>query len=204
MSERNAATGAARVKVEANQVRIDAVKVTRAEDDETGVLRRFSAKVIATGSEADRDVTIGSIEGLYALCAESFDLQESGDCMGDAEEMLCAAADEIGGKLPMEPRHVVMVELLKLDPRWRGNRLAGRIVDQFLGVLGFDSTETLVVLQPEPLDAKGKQRDPGPERDAAMKALCAAYRASGFKPLRKGPVWYRRPVPLALSKVGRS
>jgi hypothetical protein len=83
--------------------------------------------------------------------------------------------------------------MLRLDPKWRGNRLTKVIIDDLLDVLRLDSCQTLVVMQPEPQLEEGGQMDPGADRDRAMRRLHAAYREAGFEPWVKGKVWFRHP-----------
>lgn len=177
------------------QPAIDDIHVSRADDD--GLLRAFDAII----KDAGDDIPIGQVRGLIAWRSELFSLLEAADEISSDAATLAYAADQIR-RADVRPDAedqidtVLMVELVSLERRFRGHRIAGAVIDQIVDLLVLDPLTTLVVLEPEPQQEDGGPLPKGAVRTAARARLRGAYEGQGFKQWKKSSVWWAiRPVP---------
>jgi hypothetical protein len=138
---------------------------------------------------------MGSIRGLIGWRIEGVTLWDAADAISTEADLLGWAADEIIESLADGPDvyvdTVVMIEMLQLEPEFRGPCLTKGIIDELVEMLALEPTTTLLVLQPEPQKDEGGPLPDGPERDAALARLRRAYEGQGFVRLGDTPVWWR-------------
>lgn len=127
--------------------------------------------------------SLGHVSGWIAWNFGDESLQEAGDAVNADAEALGAAADDIVESRPNAwIDSVLMVDRMFLEPEYRGNRMARTMLRSTLDLFRLLEAPALVVLCPEPQLPDGGPMEDGPERDAAMARLCAAYAASGLEP----------------------
>ncbi len=164
--------------------------VLRPIDGGVDVLRQFSAEVLYH-HESDVEA-IGQVHGWIGWSISEVDLADAGDAIsGDAEALGVAAVEIIDEYPDTFIDDALLIDRMWLDPKWRGRRLSGAIIDDLMGLLRLEPESTVVVLQPEPQDPDGGPYEDGGKRDEAMRRLHAAYRASGLKPWDDSVVWWR-------------
>lgn len=166
------------------------VDIRRPADGGVDVLRQFYASVeYSTETGPDQ---IGTVSGWIGWQIEDEDLYEAADAISaDAEPLGATAAEIIEVHPDVFVDTVLLIDRMYLDPKWRGNRLSGAIIDDLLKLLRFESDSTVVVLQPEPQRPTGGPYDDGTERNGALARLTAACRASGLEPWRQTVIWWR-------------
>ncbi len=165
------------------------VEIRRPFDGGVDVLRQFSA-VVEYSAETGCD-EIGRVQGWIGWQIADEDLFDAADAISaDAEPLGAAAVAIIAAHPDVFIDNVLLIDRMYLEPKWRGNRLSGAIIDDLLGLLRFDPDSTVVVLQPEPQRPSGGPFDDGPERNQALSRLTAAYRASGLEPWCQTAIWW--------------
>lgn len=136
------------------------------------------------------DESIGGIIGWIGFEIGDEDMQDAGDAISYDAEALGVAAADIMERTTIWPRHALLLQHIGLREEYRGHRLTGVIVKDLMALLRLEPDETLVLFQPEPQRPEGGPYENGPERDAALTRLEAAYRASGFERWRDSLVWW--------------
>lgn len=165
------------------------VDIRRPIDGGVDVLRQFDA-VVEYSTDIGYD-QIGTVRGWIGWQITDEDLYDAADAISaDAEPLGAAAVAIIEAHPDAFIDNVLLIDRMHLDPKWRGNRLSGAIIDDLLALLRFDPDSTVVVLQPEPQRPTGGLYDDGPERDQALARLTAAYRASGLEPWHQTAIWW--------------
>lgn len=158
------------------------------------VLRQFSAPI--WDNEAPEPCQIGSMRGWIGWDAGWTELWEFGDRYSGDAAHLCYVVDQIVESLD-EVIHVVLLDHVEIDSRYRGNRLLGRFLNDLRLTLRLSEAATLVAAIVEPLEAATGGLDPGPRRDRALARLQRAYADAGFAPwqlpdeLVPSDVWWR-------------
>jgi hypothetical protein len=187
-----------RIKVDPATVWIEIVSIARLGDDQEDVLRSFQADVMVHDIEAGELTRIGSVQGLIAFESTQIELAMAADAISTDALTLAHAADEIRRSLDnyaeVTPTTVLLVDLIRIKPMWRGSRICGHIISQLLQVLRLDPESALVVLEPEPQFENGGRMRKGPRRTAALAHLRETYVDAGFLKWHRGPVWWRLEV----------
>ncbi|WP_051136683.1 hypothetical protein [Luteimicrobium xylanilyticum] len=169
------------------QVRITGIDRTEADADV--FLRTFSAVVDACSPL--QMVEIGMVRGWIGWGALDEDVQDAADAISSDAEALGATAAQIIGAHPEQwVDSVVLVDRMHLEPRWRHQRLSGRILADLIDLLRLGRDSTVLVLQPEPQKPSGGPYDDGAKRDAALHSLRRSYANSGLEAWRDGDVWW--------------
>jgi hypothetical protein len=187
-----------RIKVDPQTVWIETVSIARLKDDQEGVLRSFRADVMVHDPEAGELTRIGAVQGLVAFESTEVQLAMAANAISNEALTLAHAADEIRRSLDnyaeVTPSTVLLVDLIRIKPQWRGSRICGHIISQLLEVLRLHPETTLVVLEPEPQFEDGARMRRGPQRTAALAHLRETYVNAGFGKWHRGPVWWRLEV----------
>lgn len=187
-----------RIKVDPATVWIETVSIARIGDDQEDVLRAFQADVMIHDAEAGELTRIGAVQGLIAFESTEVELAMAADAISTEALALAHAADEIRRSLDKyaqaTPSTVLLVDLIRIKPQWRGSRICGHVISQLLEVLRLDPEATLVVLEPEPQFEDGGRMRKGPQRTAALTSLRETYAEAGFGKWHRGPVWWRLEV----------
>lgn len=158
------------------------------------VLRPFSAAI--WDYEGPEACQIGSMRGWIGWDAGWTELWEFGDRYSGDAAHLCFVVDQIVESLE-EATHIVLLDHIEIDPRYRGNRLLGRFLNDLRMTMRLSESATLVAAIVEPLEVATGRLDPGPIRDRALARLQQAYADAGFKPWQQpdeaepSDVWWR-------------
>lgn len=171
---------------------IDEVVLSRS--DGAGPLRSFWADIrLYDGDTTDK--VMGHVRGLVGWQASEESMCEAGDVVSAEAEVLGLAADQISEWLldvhGVEITNVVMVEMMRLDPEFRGHRWTSTILAELIEVLAVNPLTTLIVLQPEPQKESGGFMPDGPERDEAMARLRGSHDECGRQQWDESPVWWQ-------------
>lgn len=176
------------VKVEPEALWVD-VFVHHSLDPE---LREFTGSVLAlVGEEAESAEPIGEVDGWICWAPGEHSLAEAGDDLDAVAGLLGWVVDQIvedlGDVNDQGSDAAVLINVPRLEPRYRGHHLLGAVVDQLLDTLQLDPASTVVVVQPEPQ----REMVPGPDRDRALADLRRHCSAQGFQPWADTAVWWR-------------
>ncbi|WP_166355037.1 hypothetical protein [Phytoactinopolyspora limicola] len=179
-----------RVTVDRDDIFCERVTVQHPIDGGFDLFRQFYATI----STVD-EVGICGLSGWVGWRIAYEDLHDAADAISaDAEPLGCVAQRiqidrEDRGQGPAD--NALFVDRMGLEPQYRGNRLAGVMIEAVADLFRFDAEDTIVVLTPEPQRPGGGPYSDGPERDDAMSRLCAAYAKSGLERWADTSIWWR-------------
>lgn len=163
-----------------------------ADDGGYDLFRLISVSVNFIGESETHE--IGRLTGLIGWGLSTDEIVEASDAIStEAAELGWAAAKISEAHPEMWCDTVVILQLLELQPAYRGNRLTGAVVASLLDLFRLQLDSTVVVLKPEPQGAGGGPLPDGPVRDAAMRRLCSAYSGYGFRQWEESPIWWIPP-----------
>lgn len=138
---------------------------------------------------------IGRVAGLVAWLYDDDDICDAADQIDDDATTLAWNAEEIREWLLVEHdipvETIVTIDMIRLEPAFRGHRLTAQVMGEVLDVLRLDPRTTLIVAIPYPQQEDGGPMPTGRASSAAFKRLKAAYTASGFRRWRRTSVWWR-------------
>lgn len=176
-----------------DQIEVDEISIERAPDGGVDVFRVFNADVLRVDSETSE--VIGDVSGWIGWDMDGEDVFDCADAVSENAATLGWIASEIiawqGARSGPPIRDLVFIDTIRLEPRFRGNRVGAAIIDQLVGLLRVRNSHTLVELIPEPQDEDGDELPPGPDRDAAYRKLQDLFEAIGFARWPDSGVWWR-------------
>lgn len=159
------------------------VRISGENRDEYDLLAAFFASFYAR-DDSDDEIDVGEITGWIAWSATDDDVADAADSLSADAAYIGHVAQQIISELREDDpflEDVLLLDRIWIDPRFRGKKLLGPMIDRLIGMLRLEINGCVIVAEPEPQKEGGGPYPDGPLRDRAMGGLVRSLQTAGLK-----------------------